>query len=138
MNKGGLNIENLGVMSLWLGNFKSKEILQEYVKIQFDEQGDRIPSQFMRDFHIDFVDYNEDLLEITFIDISTTYIQLLLDGASYYEKITSQFTDYYGERMLESYNAVIRVYDAEYSEVNPVENRRVVFAGAVVYEEWEE
>ncbi|MBC6972214.1 immunity 22 family protein [Bacillus sp. Xin] len=125
-------------MSLWLGNLKSKEMLQKYVEIKFDEKEDRIPSQFMRDFHIDFVDYNEDLLEITFIDISTTSIQLLLDGASYYEKIISQFTDYYGEHMLERYNAVIRVYDVEYSEANAVENRNVVFAGAVVYEEWEE
>ncbi|PDY46417.1 hypothetical protein COL30_21120 [Bacillus pseudomycoides] len=125
-------------MSLWLGNFKSKEMLQKYVEIKFDEQGDRILSQFMRDFQIDFIDYNEDLLEITFIDISTTSLQLLLEGASYYEKIISQFTDYYGERMLESYNAVIRVYDFEYSEANAVENRNIVFAGAVVYEEWEE
>ncbi|WP_309232145.1 MULTISPECIES: immunity 22 family protein [unclassified Bacillus (in: firmicutes)] len=131
-------MENIGVMSLWLGNLKSKEMLQKYVEIKFDEKEDRIPSQFMRDFHIDFVDYNEDLLEITFIDISTTSIQLLLDGASYYEKIISQFTDYYGEHMLERYNAVIRVYDVEYSEANAVENRNVVFAGAVVYEEWEE
>ncbi|PGC34469.1 hypothetical protein COM11_01360 [Bacillus pseudomycoides] len=125
-------------MSLWLGNFKSKEMLQKYVEIKFDEQGDRILSQFMRDFQIDFIDYNEDLLEITFIDISTTSLQLLLEGASYYEKIISQFTDYYGERMLESYNAVIRVYDFEYSEANAVENRNIVFAGTVVYEEWEE
>ncbi|WP_439744683.1 immunity 22 family protein [Bacillus pseudomycoides] len=131
-------MENPGVISLWLGNFKSKEMLQKYVEIKFDEQGDRIPSQFMRDFQIDFINYNEDLLEITFIDISTTSLQLLLEGASYYEKIISQFTDYYGERMLESYNAVIRVYDFEYSEANAVENRNIVFAGAVVYEEWEE
>ncbi|WP_170958236.1 immunity 22 family protein [Bacillus pseudomycoides] len=131
-------MENPGVISLWLGNFKSKEMLQKYVEIKFDEQGDRILSQFMRDFQIDFIDYNEDLLEITFIDISTTSLQLLLEGASYYEKIISQFTDYYGERMLESYNAVIRVYDFEYSEANAVENRNIVFAGAVVYEEWEE
>ncbi|WP_255257304.1 MULTISPECIES: immunity 22 family protein [Bacillus] len=60
-------MENPGVMSLWLGNFKSKEMLQKYVEIKFDEKGDRIPSQFMRDFQINFIDYNEDLLEITFI-----------------------------------------------------------------------
>lgn len=125
-------------MSLWLGNFKSKEMLKKYVEPQFDEQGERTPSQFMRDFQIDFVDYNEDLLEITFIDSSTTSVQLLLDGASYYEKVISQFIGYYGEHMLESYNTVIRVYDFEYSEANAVENRNIVFAGAVVYEEWEE
>ena len=116
-------------------------MLQKYVGVRFDEQGERIPSQFMRDFQIDFIDYNEDLLEITFIDISTTSIQLLLEGASYYEKIISQFTDYYGEHMLESYNTVIRVYDFEHNEANEeanaVENRHLVFAGAVVYEEWE-
>ncbi|WP_029427852.1 immunity 22 family protein [Bacillus sp. 95MFCvi2.1] len=131
-------MENPGVISLWLGNFKSKEMLQKYVEIKFDEQGDRIPSQFMRDFQIDFINYNEDLLEITFIDILTTSLQLLLEGASYYEKIISQFIDYYGEHMLESYNTVIRVYDFEYNEANAVENKHLVYAGAVIYEEWEE
>lgn len=81
-------------------------------------------------------------MEITFIDIPTTSLQLLLEGASYHEKIISQSIDYYGEHMLESYNAVIRVYDFEYNEaveeVNSVENRHLVFAGAVVYEEWRE
>jgi len=77
-------------------------------------------------------------LEITFIDISTTSLQLLLEGASYYEKIISQFIDYYGEHMLESYNTVIRVYDFEYNEANAVENKHLVYAGAVIYEEWEE
>ncbi|MDM5186409.1 immunity 22 family protein [Bacillus sp. DX4.1] len=135
-------MENPGVMSLWLGNFKSKEMLQKYVEIKFDEQGDRIPSQFMRDFHIDFIDYNEDLLERTFIDISTASLQLLLEGASYNEIVVSQFIEHYGEHMLESYNAVIRVYDFEHNEAveeaNVVGNGHIVFAGAVVYEEWEE
>ncbi|MFJ8526920.1 immunity 22 family protein [Bacillus sp. NPDC094106] len=135
-------MENPGVMSLWLGNFKSKEMLQKYVEIKFDEQGDRIQSQFMRDFQIDFIDYNEDLLEIAFIDISTTSLQLLLEGASYNERIVSQFIDYYGKHMSESYNAVIKVYDFEHNEdieeVNVVENGQLVFAGAAVYEEWGE
>lgn len=81
-------------------------------------------------------------MEITFIDIPTTSLQLLLEGASYNERIVSQFIDYYGKHMSESYNAVIKVYDFEHNEdieeVNVVENGQLVFAGAAVYEEWGE
>ncbi|GAB6617124.1 hypothetical protein bcgnr5391_27990 [Bacillus cereus] len=44
-------MEKPGVMSLWIGNFRTKQSLKEYVEIKFDEVGDRIQSKFMRDFN---------------------------------------------------------------------------------------
>ena len=70
-------------MSLWIGNFRTKQSLKEYVEIKFDEVGDRIQSKFMRDFNIDFIDYNQDLLESTLIEGSTTSLTTLLSGSSY-------------------------------------------------------
>ena len=87
-------MENPGVMSLWIGNFRTKQSLKEYVEIKFDEVGDRIQSKFMRDFNID---YNQDLLESTLIEGSTTSLTTLLSGSSYEAEILSQFVEHYGE-----------------------------------------
>ncbi|PFK32906.1 hypothetical protein COI93_19170 [Bacillus cereus] len=74
----------------------------------FDEIGDRIHSKFMRDFNIDFIDYNQDLLESTLIENSTTSLTNLLNGYSYEAEILSQFVEHYGEELPETYDSIIR------------------------------
>ncbi|MCP1122588.1 immunity 22 family protein [Bacillus sp. 3103sda1] len=134
-------MENPGVMSLWIGNFGIKQNLKEYVEIKFDEVGDRIPSKFMRDFNIDFIDYNQDLLESTFIEDSATSLTLLLRGSSYEAEILPQFVEHYGEELPESYDSVIRLYDFEYDgDIDEVKFKsgNLIYMGSVVYEEWDE
>ncbi|WP_239694007.1 immunity 22 family protein [Bacillus cereus] len=87
-------MENPGVMSLWIGNFRTKQSLKEYVEIKFDEVGDRTQSKFMRDFNIDFIDYNQNLLESTLIEGFTTSLIPLLSGSSYEAEILSQFVEH--------------------------------------------
>ncbi|MGG2016497.1 immunity 22 family protein [Bacillus sp. S10(2024)] len=134
-------MENPDVMSLWIGNFKTKQNLKEYVEIKFDKVGDGIPSQFMRDFHLDFIEYNQDLLESTFIGDSTTSLALLLRGSSYEADILPQFVEHYGVELLESYNSAIRLYDFEYDEEideTKFKSGNLIYMGSVVYEEWNE
>ena len=95
-------MENPGVMSLWIGNFRTKQSLKEYVEIKFDEVGDRTQSKFMRDFNLDFIDYNQDLLESTLIEDSTTSLTTLLSGSSYETEILSQFVEHYGKNCQKS------------------------------------
>ena len=130
-------MENPGVMSLWIGNFRTKQNLKEYVEIKFDEVGDRIPSQFMRDFHLDFIEYNQDLLESTFIEDCTTSLALLLRGSSYEADILPQFV----EQLPEGYNSAIRLYDFEYDEEvdeTKFKSGNLIYMGSIVYEEWNE
>ncbi|WP_090920228.1 MULTISPECIES: immunity 22 family protein [unclassified Bacillus (in: firmicutes)] len=132
---------NSGVMSLWIGNFRTKQNLKDYVEMKFDEVGNRIPSQFMRDFNLDFINYNQDLLESTFIEDSVTSLALLLSGSSYEADILPQFVEHYGEELSESYNSVIRLYDFEYDgEVDKTKFKsgNLIYRGSVVYEEWDE
>ncbi|MGE7875272.1 immunity 22 family protein [Bacillus paramycoides] len=134
-------MENPGVMSLWIGNFRTKQSLKEYVEINFDEVGDRIQSKFMRDFNLDFIDYNQDLLESTLIEDSTTSLTTLLSGSSYETEILSQFVEHYGEEFPEIYDSVIRLYDFEYDgDIDEVKFKsgNLVYMGSVVYEEWDE
>lgn len=134
-------MENPGVMSLWIGNFRTKQSLKEYVEIKFDEVGDRTQSKFMRDFNLDFIDYNQDLLESTLIGDSTTSLTTLLSGSSYETEILSQFVEHYGEELPEIYDSVIRLYDFEYDgDIDEVKfkSRNLIYMGSVVYEEWDE
>ncbi|MCU5098323.1 immunity 22 family protein [Bacillus wiedmannii] len=134
-------MENPGVMSLWIGNFRTKQSLKEYVEIKFDEVGDRTQSKFMRDFNLDFIDYNQDLLESTLIDDSTTSLTTLLSGSSYETEILSQFVEHYGEELPEIYDSVIRLYDFEYDgDIDEVKFKsgNLIYMGSVVYEEWDE
>lgn len=131
-------MENPEVMSLWIGNFRTKQTLKEYVEIKFDEVGDRIQSKFMRDFNID---YNQDLLENTLIEGSTTSLITLLSGSSYEAEILSRFVEYYGEELPETYDSVIRLYDFEYDgDIDEVKFKsgNLIYMGSVVYEEWDE
>ncbi|KAA0745182.1 hypothetical protein DN389_11980 [Bacillus sp. AY3-1] len=134
-------MENPGVMSLWIGNFRTKQSLKEYVEIKFDEVGDRTQSKFMRDFNLDFIDYNQDLLESTLIEDSTTSLTTLLSGSSYETEILSQFVEHYGEELPEIYDSVIRLYDFEYDgDIDEVKFKsgNLIYMGSVVYEEWDE
>ncbi|PFR40919.1 immunity 22 family protein [Bacillus cereus] len=134
-------MENPGVMSLWIGNFRTKQSLKEYVEIKFDEVGDRTQSKFMRDFNLDFIDYNQDLLESTLIEDSTTSLTPLLSGSSYKTEILSQFVEHYGEELPEIYDSVIRLYDFEYDgDIDEVKfiSGNLIHMGSVVYEEWDE
>ncbi|HDR7613251.1 TPA: immunity 22 family protein [Bacillus mycoides] len=134
-------MENPGVMSLWIGNFRTKQSLKEYVEIKFDEIGDRIQSKFMRDFNIDFIDYNQDLLESTLIENSTTSLTNLLNGSSYEAEILSQFVEHYAEELPETYDSIIRLYDFEYDgDIDEVKFKsgNLIYMGSVVYEEWDE
>ncbi|WP_459502382.1 immunity 22 family protein [Bacillus sp. C1] len=132
---------NPGVMSLWVGNFRTKQSLKEYVEIKFDEVGDRIQSKFMRNFNIDFIDYNQDLLESTLIEDSTTSLTTLLSGSSYEAEILSQFVEHYGEELPENYYSIIILYefkcDGDIDEVK-FKSGNLIYMGSVVYEEWDE
>ncbi|WP_411501274.1 immunity 22 family protein [Bacillus thuringiensis] len=134
-------MEKPSVMSLWIGNFRTKQSLKEYVEIKFDEVGDRIQSKFMRDFNIDFIDYNQDLLESILIEGSTTSLTTPLSGSSYEAEILSQFVEHYGEELPETDDSVIRLYDFEYDgDIDEVKFKsgNLIYMGSVVYEEWDE
>lgn len=109
-------MERLGAVSLWLGNCKNENFLRQYVDIKFDETGERIPSTFMNDFKIDFTEYNQDLVECTFIHPPTSSLSKLLRNASYSDTIIDELVDLYGPHLSEQYNVAIRLYDFEYPE----------------------
>ncbi|WP_367888122.1 immunity 22 family protein [Bacillus wiedmannii] len=131
-------MESPGVVSLWFGNCTSKMVLRKYVEIKYDNEGNRIPSCFMTDFQIDFIEYNQDLLECTYNEHVISSLSELLQNASYSELIISELIDFYGENLEEQYNTVIRLYDFEYEELveeAKLDSRNFKYIGSVIYED---
>ena len=95
----------------------------------------------MRDFNLDFIDYNQDLLESTLIEDSTTSLTTLLSGSSYETEILSQFVEHYGKNCQKSMilllDYMIFEYDGDIDEVKFISGN-LIHMGSVVYEEWDE
>lgn len=131
-------MESTGAVSLWFGNCTSKMVLRKYVEIKYDNEENRISSRFMTDFQIDFIEYNQDLLEYTYSEHVTSSLSELLQNASYSESIISELIDFYGESLEEQYNTVIRLYDFEYEELveeAKLDGRSLKYMGSVIYED---
>ena len=96
-------------VSLWLGNFASQEEFQEYFKISYKEDGDRVSSEFETDFHLSY--YDRDLVEKDWVDVSENNIDVLLEGFSYDEEIIMQFP-----KISTTYNTIVLIYDFDYSK----------------------
>ncbi|AQQ63911.1 hypothetical protein BC30048_3167 [Bacillus cereus] len=57
-------MESPGAVSLWFGSSTSEMVLRKYVEIKYDNEGNRIPSRFMTDFQIDFIEYKPRLIRM--------------------------------------------------------------------------
>lgn len=53
-------------VSLWLGRFPSKEELDGYMDVEYDEDGNQLQSSFQRDFRI--IKYDMDAIEVDWIE----------------------------------------------------------------------
>lgn len=106
-------MEKQGSVSIWLGDVKRKEDLEEYVALQYDEDGDSIPSLFFRDFHINQYETDEDFFEVEWLGESSKDISKLLEGVSYEEVIIPKVKKY--SELNKTYNSIILIYNFAYS-----------------------
>lgn len=102
-----------GIVSLWVGIENSNERFKEYIKTPCNEDGDVVPSKFMKDFRIDSLD--EDFREADILEARTRYLSELLSGCSYEDKVISGFISLYGEFLEEDANIMIMLYNFDYN-----------------------
>ncbi|SFA47597.1 Immunity protein 22 [Parageobacillus thermantarcticus] len=123
-------MEKEGFVSLFIGNSKSYKDLQNYILNSYTEDGDLLPSEFEKDFNIDY--YNEDFREVEFYDEPSNDLRVLLEGFSYDEEIIPKFIELCGERLNQEVNSVILLYNFQYNgHVN--EKNQFRFLGTVQY-----
>ena len=96
-------------VSLWLGTAPSDEALQEYVCMTYDADGDVVPSQFMRDFDIEW--WDEDFQEVVFLDGKEREVKEILRGFSYDDQLIPAFEGQVGPTLAFPVNAVVLLYN---------------------------
>ena len=114
-------MEKQGWVSIWLGNIKEEDSIEEYVNLIYDEDGEAVPSEFFIDFNIDMDETDEDTIEKAVYKNSSGDISILLDGCSYEEIIIPKVKK--NIVLKRSYNAVILIYNFDY-------NNEIISAGA--------
>ncbi|MGE7184031.1 immunity 22 family protein [Peribacillus sp. NPDC006672] len=107
-------MENQGMVSIWLGNLKKENSIEEYVDITYDENGEAIASKFLMDFNIDLDETDEDFIEKDVLKENSNDITILLEGCSYEEVIMPKISKHIN--LTNSYNAVILIYNFEYDK----------------------
>lgn len=96
-------------VSLWLGTAPSHKALQEYVCLTYDEDGDVVPSQFMRDFGLEL--WDSDFQEVALLDEDKTRIRETLEGASYDDQLIPAFEGQVGPTLDFPVNAIVLLYN---------------------------
>ena len=76
-------METENTVSIWIGNFADKSQLGYYLQINYDEDGEVVPSQFLIENGIDLDDIDDDLLEAEIYDVEHSNLEQMIKGASY-------------------------------------------------------
>ncbi|MDG5471416.1 immunity 22 family protein [Jeotgalibacillus sp. ET6] len=109
------------VVSLWLGNFQNFDELEKYTEVQYNEDGDSIPSPFEKEFKLGYFD--RDLIEKDCIPDAEDDIEKLLIDFSYDDQLIKQFTDV---ELSSKYNTIIVIYNYNFTNdgrtINSVNN----------------
>lgn len=128
-------MEYSSMVSVWFGVSKSFEDLEEYVDIEYTEDGDSIDSKFGTNFEFGY--YDEDNIEICFYEESRNNIDDILNGFSYSEVIIPNIKELVnGDDLAYRINTVIVLYNFQYNEAksrDETENIEVKLIGTVPY-----
>ncbi|OCA83188.1 hypothetical protein A8F94_18915 [Bacillus sp. FJAT-27225] len=120
-------MEREGYVSLWVGGFESKRDLDEYLKIEFTEDGDALPSRLGEDFFIDY--YDEDFREAKFFEKPPESLEEALNGFSYDEVIVPAFEGKYKGFL----NTAVLLYNFYYEERAEGKKSPLLFVGTIRY-----
>lgn len=128
-------MEYSGMVSVWFGISESFEKLEEYVDIEYTEDGDSIDSKFGTNFEFGY--YDEDNIEICFYEDPKNNIDDILKDFSYSEVIIPDIKKLVkGDNIAYWINSVIVLYDFQYNEKrvgNETENIEIKYIGTVPY-----
>ncbi|CAH0270827.1 hypothetical protein SRABI96_03687 [Peribacillus sp. Bi96] len=112
-------MEKQGMASIWFGNIKKENSIEEYVDLKYDEDGESVPSKFFIDFNIDMDETDVDFIEKAELKENSNNISVMLEGCSYEEIMIPKINEHFN--LTKSYNAVILIYNFEYdNKINSI------------------
>ena len=104
-----------GFVSLWIGETKSVNDLNDFLKITYNKDGDYVPSSFARGFKTGR--YDDDFREAEYYTKPLSKLNELPEGFSFYDIIMPKFERIVENNVNEHFNAVIFLYNFEYDGI---------------------
>lgn len=82
-------METENTVSIWVGNFADKSQLDHYLQINYDEDGEAVPSQFLIENGIDLDDIDDYMIEKEVLNSNYSNLCQILKGVSYEDVIVN-------------------------------------------------
>lgn len=131
-------MERQGYVSLWIGSAKSDDELWEYAQMIYTEDGDYLPSQFLKDFDIDEDEFDKDFMEQIYVDLETGSLGDFLADCSYDDVVIPEFEKLTEGMGLGKFHAGILLYNFQYDgriAQTEHDNCKLRYVGSVEYRE---
>lgn len=130
-------MEKKGYVSLWIGNVVSEELLEEYLELFYNDEGEWELSDFLGDYNINLDDFDEDFVEHIYFEDEIKCLEELLEGCSYDEIVLPQFRKSITLNNKKKFNAAILLYNFQYDgnvKMYERKNCKFEFVGSAKYE----
>ena len=126
-------MEEEGIVSIWLGNFETREELTNYAEARFqqDENGEMISSFTQDFFNGDLWPFEPEVFDYELLDAASQDPAVV--GAPLGETIAGELGELYSKGLDQPYNALIVVYDYSFEGSRYVPGAPVRFVGAFPY-----
>ena len=127
-------METENTVSIWIGNFADQSQLDHYLQINYDEDGEAVPSQFLIENSIDLDDIDDDFIESEVYDVEHSSLEWMLKDASYEQTILRNLKEEGINMIIPPSNTIILLYNYHYI-ANVVARGNTRFIGTVSYKE---
>ena len=127
-------METENTVSIQIGNFADQSQLDHYLQINYDEDGEAVPSQFLIENSIDMDDIDDDFIESEVYDVKHSNLERMLKGASYEQTILRNLKEEGINMIIPPSNTIILLYNYHYI-ANVVARGNIRFIGTVSYKE---
>ena len=107
-------METENTVSMWVGNFASREELDTYIDLRYDDDGEIISSKFYNAFQIDIDDIDEYLIEKEYLDSRFLNVYNHLIEASYADVIIDNLKKIEDDQAIPESNSIILLYNYKY------------------------
>lgn len=127
-------METENTVSIWIGNFADKSQLDHYLQINYDDEGEVVPSLFYESYEIDIDDIDDDFIELEVYDVEHSNLERMLKGVSYEQTILRNLKGEGINSIIPPSNTIILLYNYHYI-ANVVARGNTRFIGTVNYKE---
>ena len=125
-------MEEEGIVSIWLGNFESKEALALYAENRFklNENGEKVPSFTQDFFNGDLWPFEPDVFDY---EMTTPSQDPATVAAPLGETLAGALAELYSKGFDQPYNAILAVYDYQFEGSRYVPGAPVRFIASLSY-----